>query len=208
MLEFTGPAITALPMDARFSISNMAIEAGAKAGLIPPDDVTLRYLKDRAVRPYEPVLGDEDAPVSQEFHWDVGNMEPQVSAPFSPANAQPVSQLAGTEIDQVVIGSCTNGRIEDLRQAAALLKGRKVHPRVRLIIIPATQAVYLQALREGLLEIFAEAEAAVSTPTCGPCLGGHMGILAEGEVAVATTNRNLWDGWATAAAEFTWPALP
>ena len=191
VLEFTGPAITALPMDARFSISNMAIEAGAKAGLIPPDAVTLRYLEDRAVRPYETVLGDEDAPVLQEFHWDVGNMEPQVSAPFSPANAQPISQLAGTEIDQVVIGSCTNGRIEDLRQAAALLKGRKVHPRVRLIIIPATQAVYLQALREGLLEIFAEAEAAVSTPTCGPCLGGHMGILAEGEVAVATTNRNF-----------------
>mgnify|MGYP000885115560 FL=1 len=191
VLEFTGPAITALPMDARFSISNMAIEAGAKAGLIPPDAVTLRYLEDRAVRPYETVLGDEDAPVLQEFHWDVENMEPQVSAPFSPANAQPVSQLAGTEIDQVVIGSCTNGRIEDLRQAAALLKGRKVHPRVRLIIIPATQAVYLQALREGLLEIFAEAEAAVSTPTCGPCLGGHMGILAEGEVAVATTNRNF-----------------
>jgi 3-isopropylmalate/(R)-2-methylmalate dehydratase large subunit len=191
VLEFTGPAITALPMDARFSISNMAIEAGAKAGLIPPDAVTLRYLEDRAVRPYKTVLGDEDAPVLQEFHWDVENMEPQVSAPFSPANAQPVSQLAGTEIDQVVIGSCTNGRIEDLRQAAALLKGRKVHPRVRLIIIPATQAVYLQALREGLLEIFAEAEAAVSTPTCGPCLGGHMGILAEGEVAVATTNRNF-----------------
>jgi len=191
VLEFTGPAITALPMDARFSISNMAIEAGAKAGLIPPDAVTLRYLEDRAVRPYETVLGDEDAPVLQEFHWDVENMEPQVSAPFSPANAQPVSQLAGTEIDQVVIGSCTNGRIDDLRQAAALLKGRKVHPRVRLIVIPATQAVYLQALREGLLEIFAEAEAAVSTPTCGPCLGGHMGILAEGEVAVATTNRNF-----------------
>ncbi|HAA35165.1 MAG TPA: 3-isopropylmalate dehydratase large subunit [Firmicutes bacterium] len=191
VLEFTGPAITALPMDARFSISNMAIEAGAKAGLIPPDAVTLRYLEDRAVRPYETVLGDEDAPVLQEFHWDVENMEPQVSAPFSPANAQPVSQVAGTEIDQVVIGSCTNGRIDDLRQAAALLKGRKVHPRVRLIVIPATQAVYLQALREGLLEIFAEAEAAVSTPTCGPCLGGHMGILAEGEVAVATTNRNF-----------------
>ena len=191
VLEFTGPAITALPMDARFSISNMAIEAGAKAGLIPPDAVTLRYLEDRAVRPYETVLGDEDAPVLQEFHWDVENMEPQVSAPFSPANAQPVSQVAGTEIDQVVIGSCTNGRIADLRQAAALLKGRKVHPRVRLIVIPATQAVYLQALREGLLEIFAEAEAAVSTPTCGPCVGGHMGILAEGEVAVATTNRNF-----------------
>ncbi len=190
-LEFTGPVISELNMDARFSISNMAIEAGAKAGLIPPDDVTRQYLEGRASRSYEIVLGDEDAPVLQEFNWDVENLEPQVSAPFSPANARPVSHVAGTEIDQVVIGSCTNGRIEDLRQAAALLKGRKVHPRVRLIIIPATQAVYLQAMREGLLEIFAEAEAAISTPTCGPCLGGHMGILAEGEVAVATTNRNF-----------------
>lgn len=190
-LEFTGPAISSLPMDARFTISNMAIEAGAKAGLIPPDAVTLQYLEGRARRPFEVILGDEDAPVMQEFNWDVENLEPQVSAPFSPANACPVSQVAGIKIDQVVIGSCTNGRIEDLREAAAILKDRKVHPRVRLIVIPATQAVYLQAMREGLLEIFAEAEAAISTPTCGPCLGGHMGILAEGEVAVATTNRNF-----------------
>ena len=190
-LEFSGPAISKLGMDARLTISNMAIEAGAKAGLISPDEVTRKYLQDRAVRPYNVVLGDDDAPVAEEYNWDVEGLEPQVSLPFSPANAQPVSSVAGTEIDQVVIGSCTNGRIEDLRQAAALLKGRKVHPRVRLLIIPATQAIYLQAMREGLLEIFAAAEAAVSTPTCGPCLGGHMGILAAGEVAVATTNRNF-----------------
>jgi len=190
-LEFTGPVISSLSMDARFTLSNMAIEAGAKAGLIPPDHVTSAYLKDRARRPFQIILGDEDASFLQEYHWDVENLEPQVSTPFSPANARPVSEVAGVEIDQVVIGSCTNGRLEDLRIAAAILKGRKVHPRVRLIVIPATQAVYLQALREGLLEIFAEAEAAVSTPTCGPCLGGHMGILAEGEVAVATTNRNF-----------------
>lgn len=190
-LEFTGPVIAGLGMDARFSIANMAIEAGAKAGLIPPDAVTARYLEGRAQRPYETILGDPGAPVQQEYYWPVEDMEPQVSAPFSPANARPVSAVAGTAIDQVIIGSCTNGRIDDLRQAAALLQGRKVHPRVRLIVIPATQAIYRQALREGLLEIFLEAEAAVSTPTCGPCLGGHMGILAAGEVAVATTNRNF-----------------
>ncbi|NLL21482.1 MAG: 3-isopropylmalate dehydratase large subunit [Firmicutes bacterium] len=190
-LEFSGPAIGKLGMDDRFTISNMAIEAGAKAGLFSPDEVTRKYLQGRAVRPYNAVLGDDDAPVAEEYNWDVESLEPQVSLPFSPANAQPVSSVVGTEIDQVVIGSCTNGRIDDLRQAAAILKGRKVHPRVRLLIIPATQAIYLQAMREGLLEIFAEAEAAVSTPTCGPCLGGHMGILAAGEVAVATTNRNF-----------------
>ncbi|MDO9536223.1 MAG: 3-isopropylmalate dehydratase large subunit [Bacillota bacterium] len=190
-LEFAGPVISKLNMDARFTISNMAIEAGAKAGLISPDNITLDYVKGRAKRNFTPITGDEDAYVFQEYNWDVENLEPQVALPFSPANAQPVSSAAGTPVDQVVIGSCTNGRIEDLRQAAALLKGRKVHPRVRLIVIPATQAIYLQALREGLLEIFTEAEAAVSTPTCGPCLGGHMGILAEGEVAVATTNRNF-----------------
>ena len=190
-LEFAGPVISKLNMDARFTISNMAIEAGAKAGLISPDNITLDYVKGRAARNFTPIIGDEDADVFEEYNWDVENLEPQVALPFSPANAKPVSSAAGTPVDQVVIGSCTNGRIEDLRQAAALLKGRKVHPRVRLIVIPATQAIYLQALREGLLEIFTEAEAAVSTPTCGPCLGGHMGILAEGEVAVATTNRNF-----------------
>ncbi len=190
-LEFTGPAIENLDMDGRFTVSNMAIEAGAKVGLIPPDEVTGRYLERRARRPYQFITGDDGAPVQEEHRWDVSELEPQVACPFSPANTRPVSDVAGTPLDQVVIGSCTNGRIEDLRQAARFLEGKKVHPRVRLIVIPATQAVYLQALREGLLEIFTLAEAAVSTPTCGPCLGGHMGILAEEETALATTNRNF-----------------
>ncbi|HHU77187.1 MAG TPA: 3-isopropylmalate dehydratase large subunit [Firmicutes bacterium] len=190
-LEFSGPVIDGLPMDGRLTISNMAIEAGAKAGLIAPDKITEKYLQGRARRPYEVVLGDADAAVLEEHVWDVSNLEPQVALPSSPANARPVSEVAGTRLDQVVIGSCTNGRIDDLRMAARLLKGKKVHPHVRLIIIPATQAIYLQALKEGLLETFANAEAAVSTPTCGPCLGGHMGILASGEVALATTNRNF-----------------
>jgi len=190
-LEFTGSAIDNLPMDGRFTISNMAIEAGAKAGLIAPDRITEEYLSGRATRPYEVVLGDEDAPVEAEYIWDVSDLEPQVSVPSSPENARPVSQVSGTHLDQVIIGSCTNGRIDDLREAARILKGKKVHPHLRLIVIPATQAIYLQALREGLLEIFLEAEAAVSTPTCGPCLGGHMGVLAPGEAALATTNRNF-----------------
>lgn len=190
-LEFCGPAIESLGMDARLTIANMAIEAGAKAGLIAPDEVTFNYLAGRAQRPYAALYGDAGAPVLQEYIWDISTLEPQVSLPSSPANARPVSAAAGTVVDQVVIGSCTNGRIEDLRQAAAILRGRQVHPRVRLIVIPATQAIYLQALQEGLLETFIRAQAVVSTPTCGPCLGGHMGILAAGETAVATTNRNF-----------------
>jgi 3-isopropylmalate/(R)-2-methylmalate dehydratase large subunit len=190
-LEFTGPVISAMGMDGRFTIANMAIEAGAKAGIIAPDETTLEYLKGRAARDFEVITGDEDAPVQEEYSWEVSNLEPQISAPSSPANTRPVSSLNDVLLDQVVIGSCTNGRIEDLRVAASILKGRKIHPRLRLIVIPATQAIYLQALREGLLEIFTEAEAAVSTPTCGPCLGGHMGILAAGEIALATTNRNF-----------------
>ncbi|NMB36004.1 MAG: 3-isopropylmalate dehydratase large subunit [Firmicutes bacterium] len=190
-LEFCGPVIEKLGLDARLTICNMAIEAGAKAGLIAPDETTFDYLENRARRPYAALYGDAGAPVEQEYTWDVSTLEPQVSFPSSPANARPVSAAAGTAIDQVVIGSCTNGRLEDLRQAAALLKGRRVNPRVRLIVIPATQAIYLQALQEGLLETFIEAQASVSTPTCGPCLGGHMGILDAGETAVATTNRNF-----------------
>ncbi len=190
-LEFSGPVIRALDMDGRFTISNMAIEAGGKAGLMACDTVTLDYLRGRSRRPFQPLESDEDAPVLREYRWDVSDLEPQVAAPPSPANVKPISELAGLAIDQVVIGSCTNGRIEDLRQAAAIMKGRRVDPRVRAIVIPATQAIYLQAMREGLLEIFVESAAAVSTPTCGPCLGGHMGILAEGEVSLATTNRNF-----------------
>ena len=190
-LEFCGPVIERLGMDARLTIANMAIEAGAKVGLIAPDEVTFHYLEGRARRPYTALYGDAGAPVLQEFIWDVSALEPQVSLPSSPANAKPVSAVVGTAVDQVVIGSCTNGRIDDLRRAASILQGRQVHPRVRLIVIPATQAIYLQALQEGLLETFIRAQAVVSAPTCGPCLGGHMGILAAGETAVATTNRNF-----------------
>lgn len=190
-LEFCGPVIERLGMDARLTIANMAIEAGAKVGLIAPDEVTFHYLEGRAQRPYTALYGDAGAPVLQEFIWDVSALEPQVSLPSSPANAKPVSAVVGTAVDQVVIGSCTNGRIDDLRRAASILQGRQVHPRVRLIVIPATQAIYLQALQEGLLETFIRAQAVVSAPTCGPCLGGHMGILAAGETAVATTNRNF-----------------
>ncbi len=190
-MEFTGEAISALPMDGRFTMANMAIEAGAKAGLFHVDDKTLEYVKDRAKRPYKVFQSDKDAEYARVIEYDVTGMEPQVSFPHSPANAKPLSQAQGIEIDQSVIGSCTNGRLEDLRLAAGVLKGKKVHPRVRCIVIPGTQQVYLMALREGLIETFIEAGAAVSTPTCGPCLGGYMGVLAAGEKTISTTNRNF-----------------
>ncbi len=190
-MEFCGPAIESLSMDGRLTMANMAIEAGGKCGYIQPDQVTFDYLEGRAKGPYEAVYSDIDAVYAQTYTFDISNLEPQVAFPPSPENVHPVSEAKGIKIDQVVIGSCTNGRLEDLRIAAAILKGRKVNPRVRLLVIPATQAIYRQALTEGLLEIFIDAEAAVSTPTCGPCLGGHMGILAGGEVALATTNRNF-----------------
>jgi len=190
-MEFTGETISELGMDGRFTMANMAIEAGAKNGIFPPDEVTLRYGKGRwrgEVRIYQ---SDSDANYVEIKEYDVSELQPQVACPPSPGNVKGVRDLSGVEIDQVVIGSCTNGRLDDLREAARILKGRKVAPYVRLIVIPATQNVYLQALREGLIEVFIEAGAAVSTPTCGPCLGGHMGVLAEGERAVATTNRNF-----------------
>jgi 3-isopropylmalate/(R)-2-methylmalate dehydratase large subunit len=190
-MEFTGEAIGELPMDGRFTMANMAIEAGAKAGLFHVDAKTLEYVKDRAKRPYKVYQSDSDAEYARVIEYDVTGMEPQVSFPHSPANAKPLSQAAGIEVDQSVIGSCTNGRLEDLRVAAGVLKGKKVHPRVRCIVIPGTQQVYLMALREGLIETFIEAGAAVSTPTCGPCLGGYMGVLAAGERTISTTNRNF-----------------
>ncbi|MDD5081874.1 MAG: 3-isopropylmalate dehydratase large subunit [Dehalococcoidales bacterium] len=190
-MEFTGEAINALPMDGRFTMSNMAIEAGAKAGLFHVDDKTLLYIKSRAKRQHTIYELDADAEYAQLIEYDVSRLEPQVSLPHSPANARPVSQLKNMEIDQAVIGSCTNGRLRDLQVAAQVLKGKKVHPRVRCIIIPATQQVYLDALREGLIETFVTAGAVVSTPTCGPCLGGYMGILAAGERSISTTNRNF-----------------
>ncbi len=190
-MEFVGEAITDLNMDGRFSMANMAIEAGAKNGIFTPDDKTLEYVKTRAKRPYKLYKSDDDAEVEKTVEYDISKLTPQVACPHLPENVKPVEELSAIQIDQAVIGSCTNGRIEDLREAAKVLKGNEVHPYVRLIVIPATQAIYLQAIKEGLIETFIKAGAAVSTPTCGPCLGGHMGVLAGGEVAIATTNRNF-----------------
>ena len=190
-MEFAGEALKYISMDSRFTICNMAIEAGAKNGIIPFDDITADYVKNRNKRPYKVYLPDEDADYKEVFEIDVSSIPLEVALPHLPSNVKPAEELGDIYIDQVVIGSCTNGRMEDLRIAAQILKGKKVHPYVRLIVIPATQEIYLQALREGLIEIFISAGASVSTPTCGPCLGGHMGILAKGERALATTNRNF-----------------
>ncbi|HHW28444.1 MAG TPA: 3-isopropylmalate dehydratase large subunit [Syntrophomonadaceae bacterium] len=190
-MEFTGEAIQDLSIEGRLTMCNMAIEAGAKNGILAPDEKTKAYVEKRAKRPYRFYYSDPDAAYVEVKEYDVSQIEPQVAFPHLPENSRPVSEAQGIELDQVVIGSCTNGRIEDLRVAAKILKGRKVHPRLRVIIIPGTQEVYLQALREGLLETFVEAGTVVSTPTCGPCLGGHMGILAKGEKALSTTNRNF-----------------
>lgn len=197
-MEFTGEVIQQLSMDHRFTMCNMAIEAGGKNGIIPPDQITLDYInamtpsgKKRAHRKYQIFHSDPNAKYNQVYEYDISKLEPQIAAPHSPENVQPVSQLADIYIDQAVIGSCTNGRIEDLRLAAQVLKGQKVHPEVRTLIIPGTPAIYHQALKEGLLEIFINAGAIISPPTCGPCLGGHMGILAKGERAISTTNRNF-----------------
>ncbi len=170
---------------------NMAIEAGAKAGIIVPDKITEDYVKNRAKRAYKFYNSDSDATYNEIKEYDCSKITPVVACPHLPSNVKPANELSHVNIDQVVIGSCTNGRLEDLREAATVLKGRKVHPEVRMIIIPATQKIYMEALKEGLIEIFIEAQAVVSPPTCGPCLGGHMGILAKGERAIATTNRNF-----------------
>jgi len=190
-MEFGGEAIAALSMDGRFTMCNMAIEAGAKAGIVPFDKVTEAYVKARAKREYTVFEADADAAYAQLIEYDASKLEPQVAFPHSPANTRPVSQAGGVRIDQAVIGSCTNGRIEDLRLAAQILTGRQVNNGVRCIVIPGSQQVYRDALDEGLIAAFIDAGAAVSTPTCGPCLGGHMGILAAGERCIATTNRNF-----------------
>ncbi len=190
-MEFTGSAITNLPMDDRFTICNMAIEAGAKSGIISPDKNTEDYIKGRVGKKYVVYQSDPDCSYTETYEFNAEEISPQVALPSLPENTKPVEDISGIKIDQVVIGSCTNGRISDLRIAARILKGKKVHPSIRVIIIPATQDIYKQALQEGLIEIFIDAEAVVSTPTCGPCLGGHMGILAEGERALSTTNRNF-----------------
>ena len=190
-MEFTGETVEKLGMADRFAIANMVIEAGAKNGIFIPDEMTKEYVKSRAKRPYTFYSSDPDAAYSEVMEIDAGKIEPQVAFPHLPSNVKGISKVGDVKIDQVVIGSCTNGRIEDLRVAAGILKGRRVAPYVRLIIIPATQEIYRTALREGLFEIFLDARAVISPPTCGPCLGGYMGILADGERAVATTNRNF-----------------
>lgn len=190
-LEFTGEGVSELSMDDRFTIANMAIEAGAKNGIFPVDEKTLEYIKGRFQREPKIYEADPDAEYDSEVVIDLSELKPTVSMPHLPSNTKTVDEVKGLPINQVIIGSCTNGRISDMRAAAEVLKGRKVADDVKCIVIPATQEVYLQCVKEGLAEVFIEAGCAVSTPTCGPCLGGHMGIMAEGERAVATTNRNF-----------------
>lgn len=190
-MEFTGEGLQELSMDDRFAMANMAIEAGAKNGIFEVDEKTLEYVKAHSAKPYKVFQADADAVYSAEYEIDLSQIKLTVAFPHLPENARTIDRVGEVRIDQSVIGSCTNGRIEDLRAAAEVLKGRKVHPEVRCIIIPATQKIWKQAMSEGLFDIFIDAGAAVSTPTCGPCLGGHMGILAKGERAVATTNRNF-----------------
>ncbi len=190
-LEFCGEGVKALTMADRFTICNMAIEAGAKNGIFPVDEQTEAYLKGRVTRPWKAVEADADAKYEREININLSELVPVVSYPHLPENTHPVSESGHIKIDQIVVGSCTNGRLEDLAQAAEVLKGKKVHPDVRAIIIPATQEIYQEAMKLGYIDIFIDANAAVSTPTCGPCLGGYMGILADGERAVSTTNRNF-----------------
>jgi 3-isopropylmalate/(R)-2-methylmalate dehydratase large subunit len=190
-LEFHGEALEKLGLDDRFTLSNMAIEAGGKTGLINPDEKLLQYARERAARHFEPIFADKDAVYAGSLTIDVTDMEPQVAMPHLPENVKPVSEAAGTPVDQVFIGSCTNGRISDLRSAARILKGKKVHKKTRLMVIPASYEIYRQAMKEGLFDIFLDAGAAISTPSCGPCLGGHLGILAAGERCISTSNRNF-----------------
>ena len=190
-MEFVGEGIHNLSMDDRFTIANMAIEGGGKNGIFPVDDVCEAYMKEHSIRPYKIYEADEDAEYDEEYTIDLSTLKPTVAFPHLPENTKTVKESGDVEIDQVVIGSCTNGRIGDLRAAAKVLEGRKVKKGMRCIVFPATQAIYLQAIEEGLIQTFIKAGAVVSTPTCGPCLGGHMGILAAGERAVSTTNRNF-----------------
>jgi 3-isopropylmalate/(R)-2-methylmalate dehydratase large subunit len=190
-MEFTGEAIEGLSMDGRFTMTNMAVEAGAKTGMVAVDEKTRAYLTHRATRPYEVYMTDSDADYSEIVEYDVSHLEPQVAMPHSPDNVRSIREVSDIKIDQVVIGSCTNGRLEDLEYAARVLRDKKVYPDVRCIIIPGSQDVYLEALRAGIIEVLARAGAVVGPPTCGPCVGGHMGVLAAGERCASTTNRNF-----------------
>jgi 3-isopropylmalate/(R)-2-methylmalate dehydratase large subunit len=190
-MEFCGEAIRDLPMASRFTMANMAIEAGAKTGMFEPDEATLKFVRPRAKRPFRIYRSDAGASYADVREYDVSKIYPQVALPHIPSKVKDVREVGKIEIDQVVIGSCTNGHLDDLRVAARILKGKKIAPSLRTIIIPATPTIYRQAMKEGLFEIFLSAGAVISTPTCGPCLGGHMGVLAEGERSLSTTNRNF-----------------
>ena len=190
-MEFTGPVIKSLPMYSRFTMCNMAIEAGAKSGIIEPDEITLSYVKEKAKRKYKIFTSDKDAEYIDEIKIDVSEIDPQVAFPHLPENSRPVYEAKGIKIDQAFIGSCTNGRYEDLEIAANILKGKKVAKGVRLIVLPATPEIFKRAVKNGLIDIFLDAGAIVGPPSCGPCLGGHLGILAEGEKAISTSNRNF-----------------
>jgi len=190
-MEFAGETLDDLTMDERFSITNMAVEAGAKNGIMEPDERTLQWVVPRLRRTFTVYRSDPDARFADMQTVDAGALDPMVAAPASPGNVVPVREAAGVKVDQCFIGTCTNGRIEDLRMAARVLAGRKVHRDTRLLVIPATPAIYRQALQEGLIQIFLDAGAAISTSTCGPCIGGHMGVLADGEVCVSTSSRNF-----------------
>jgi 3-isopropylmalate/(R)-2-methylmalate dehydratase large subunit len=190
-MEFTGPAIDALGMDGRLTMANMAIEAGGKAGLFHVDATTEAYVSTRAKRPYRAYASDPGAEYDRIIEIDASQIEPQISFPHLPSNAKSLRDVGDVRIDQAVIGSCTNGRWSDLVQAADILRGQQVHPDVRCIVIPGTQEIYLRAVKEGLAEVFVQAGAVFSTPTCGPCLGGYMGVLAAGERCISTTNRNF-----------------
>ncbi len=190
-MEFGGEVISRMSMAGRLTMCNMAVEAGAKNGIIEPDEITLDYIRRRSEREYYPYNSDPEAEYLEVKEYEVSQLEPQVAFPSLPSNTKGISQIGKIQVDQVVIGSCTNGHFQDLKIAAELLKGKKTHSEVRLIVIPATPSIYLEALKKGLLQVFSEAGAVISPPTCGPCLGGHMGVLGEGEVAVSTTNRNF-----------------
>jgi 3-isopropylmalate/(R)-2-methylmalate dehydratase large subunit len=190
-MEFMGEGLASLSMDDRFTIANMAVEAGAKNGIFPVDEKTIAYVKEQATKPYKVYAPDADADYDGEYEIDLSTIRPTVAFPHLPSNTKTIDEVGAVEIDQVVIGSCTNGRLSDLKVAAQILKGKKVKAGVRVLVFPGTQRIYLQALQEGIITALVEAGVAVSTPTCGPCLGGHMGILARGERAVSTTNRNF-----------------
>ncbi|HLC40877.1 MAG TPA: 3-isopropylmalate dehydratase large subunit [Methylomirabilota bacterium] len=190
-MEFTGEAVSSLSVEARLTLCNMAIEAGGKSGIVAPDEVTLEYVRPRAKRPWTLYQSDPDATYHSVHEWDVSKLDLQVACPYSPDNVRPLSEIVGIEVDQVFIGSCTNARLEDLRVAAGIMRGKKVASTLRCIVIPATHEVFLQAMREGLMEVFSEAGCAISEATCGPCLGGYNGVLGAEEVCFSTSNRNF-----------------